>query len=200
MKYAKMLGLLAIVAAAVMAFAGSASATELTNSASGTKVAKGDTIHAENESNTVLDGTVNITCKKSTVDGTVSNAGGASATVEGSISSLTFTECGANTVTVSTGGELILHAIGSGNGTLTSSKAKVTVLTHNILGTVHCIYTTGATHIGTLTGSNNLGGNTATLHIDSAAIPQESTDFGCGNDAEWTGDYLVDSPMYLSVD
>jgi len=202
MKYAKMLGLLAVAAAALMAFAATASATTGTDSAGGSPVEVGDTIHATNVGEAVLDGTVNIKCKKSTVIGTVGSAGSATTTLSGNISTLTFEECGANTVTVLNKGSLEAHTFGAtadGNGTLTSTGAEVTVLTHNILGTVHCEYVTSETDVGKLDGSNNTGGK-ATLTVDSVPIPRRSTDFGCGSTSEWTAEYTVATPAYLAID
>jgi len=229
MKYAKMLGLLAVAAMALMAFASSASATtgtkHIINANKETEtvpVAVGDTIHATNVGEAILDGTVNIKCKKSTVSGTVSNAGSATETLSGNISTLTFEECGANTVTVLNKGSLSVHTHwkvvidkpgtgeeqktepeccepADGNGTLTSTGAEVTVLTHNILGTVHCEYVTNETDVGTVDGSNNTG-KTATLTVDSTPIPRRSTDFGCGSTSEWTAEYTVSTPDYLAID
>lgn len=215
MKYVKMLGLLAVAAAALMAFAGTASATELTN-AQGDKLGVGTEIHAESEGATSLTGTITITCQKSTVEGEVTNAGGAGITVSGHVSTLTFTECGNHTVTVKNAGSLEIHtefeetgdpktshetAAATGNGTLTSTDAEVTVLLHSfLLGTVHCIYKTNETDIGTLTGSKNVAGKTATLDINSVSIPRVTTDSACGNHSTWEGSYSVTNPDYLDVD
>ena len=200
MRHAKMLGLLTVAAAALMAFAATASATTGTDSAGGSLVEVGDTIHATNVGNTVLDGTINVTCKKSTVKDKTD--GNHEATLEGTVETLTFEECGANTVTVVNKGTLAIHTFGAsadGNGTLTSSGAEVTVQTHNILGTVHCIYVTSATDVGKLDGSNSTGG-TATITVDSVPIPRKSTDFGCGSTSEWTAEYTVSTPDYLAID
>lgn len=206
MKYVKILGVLAIAAASFMAFAGSASAATLTSPKG---VHYTGTIHAESSGATTLDGTINITCQKSTVHGHVTNPGGThggtTTTVEGNITSLTFTECGNHTVTVVTPGTLTVHSIGGGTGTVTSHGAKVTVLTHSLfLGTRHCIYVTDGTHVGTFTESNHPNGTgshtTATIHIGSAPIEQEATDGLCGNDALWTGTYTVTTPDHLYLD
>jgi hypothetical protein len=219
MKYAKILGLLAMAAAALMAFAGSALATTLTSPAN-TTLGVGAKIHATNVGNAVLDGPVGVTCKKSTVEGEVTGAGSASTTVKGSITTLTFEECGTATVNVINKGtleahtdtttirhtepvettDLGTHTVANGNGSLTSSGALVTVLTHNILGTTHCEYETNATYIGTVDGSKNTGG-TATLTVSSAEIPVVETDFGCGfQPVTWTAEYTVTTPDYLDVD
>src|SRR6185295_15020199 len=164
MKYVKMLGLLAVAAAALMAFAGTASATTVTSSTGSTP-----TIHADSEGATTLHGVVDVTCNASTVQGTVSQHG-TGVTVKGNISTLTFTSCGSNDVTVNTPGSLEVHAINpTGNGTLTSSGAQITIQVTS-LG-ISCVFTTNNTHIGTYTSAANNGG-VPTMHIDSASIPR----------------------------
>jgi len=194
MKYVKMLGLLAVAAAALMAFAGSASASSLT-SPTGTTLGKGTIIRASS-TNSSLTGTINISCKKSEVEGEVTNAGGAGVTVEGTVTKLTFEECDPHTVTVIKKGTLSLHVNETNMGTLTSSGAEVTVLTHSVfLGTIHCIYKTNNTPIGTVTG-----GEPATLHATSQSLERISTDFGCGEHSTWNGDYTINSPNPLHLD
>jgi hypothetical protein len=194
MKHVKMLGLAVVAAMALMAFAGSASATVLTSPA-GTQY-KGE-INASAEPGTSLllkAGFANITCTQSTVAGTPTNFGGAAATVSGPLSTLTFSSCNA-TVTVLKKGTLEIHAIGTGpNGTLTSSGAEVTVAT----GGVSCTYGTTNTDIGTLTGSKNLGVKTATMDI-SANLTKTAGGFLCASPAAWEGAYVVTKPDYLDV-
>jgi hypothetical protein len=191
MKYAKMLGLLAVAAAALMAFAGTASATVLT-SPSGTTYTS--TIKAESEGATSLDGAfTTVTCNKSTVEGKVESHG-AAVTAGGKISSLTFTECNYPT-TVKAAGSLEIHGLGSSNGTLTSSGASIEIATS--VGT--CVFTTTNTDVGTLTGSTTTGGN-ATLDIASAKIPRTGGNFLCGSSGTWTGAYKVTTPATLIVD
>ena len=75
MKYAKMLGLLAVAAAALMAFAGVASATTLT-SPSGTTYTS--TIKATSEGTTTLHNSslgIAVSCEESTVEGKVEKHG-----------------------------------------------------------------------------------------------------------------------------
>ena len=200
MKYVKMLGLLAVAAAALMAFAGSASATELTGPAG--KLGVGSVIKATS-TNSKLTGSVEVACKHSSVEGKITNAGGAGVTVEGSIekTKLTFTECNGDTVEVLNGGTLIVHTQNpenNGNGIVTSTGAEVTIQLHRIvLGfpvTTHCIYVTNATDIGHLTG-----GTPAVLDINSSPIPRKATDGACGESSIWTGNYTVTSPTTLIV-
>lgn len=202
MKYLKILGLAAIAAAALMAFAGSASATTLTSPAN---TQYSGSISSVNEKTVILHPPFgDIECKKSTVEGSITNAGGAESTVsgnikeEGSVHGLTFSECNA-TVTVIKSGSLEVHtqeANNNHNGTVTSTGTEVTV---ELLGT-HCIFATSGTDIGTLTGSSNTGSN-ATFDI-SATIPRTEGRSGafCGTSAQWTGSYKVTSPTFLDVD
>ena len=198
MKYAKMLGL-AVCAAALMAFvvAGTASATTLTGS--GGTLGAGTTIESAAEGTTTLHPPIgDITCEESTVAGKTENAGGASETVKGAISTLTFSKCNAEVVVLEPG-SLEIHtktASADNNGTLTSSGAKVTV---TFLG-FHCIFSTSGTDIGTVTGSATTGGK-ATLDIE-ATIPRTGGRSGafCGSTAQWTGSYSVSNPSTLNID
>jgi hypothetical protein len=189
MKYAKMLGLLAIAAAALMAFAASASADTVTSNTGATPI-----IEATSEGATSLDGTVEVTCQHSYVKGTVTTHG-AGKSVGGHISTLTFTQCGDDHVTVKQAGSLTAHAVApTGNATLTSTGAEVTIEADTIFGNVHCVYTTNNTHIGTLTAGAN-----PTMHIDSAQIPRTGGSFLCGSSGEWTGAYNVLHPKDIQV-
>lgn len=190
MKHVKMLGLLAVAAAALMAFAGTASATTLTSSGS----TYTSTIEAESEGKTTLHGPfTSVTCEESKVKGTVETHG-AGVTAGGAVSSLTFSKCNFP-VTVKKAGSLQVHATEGGNGTLTSSGAEITIET----SIASCIFTTKAegTDVGTLTG--NASGN-ATLDINSAAIPRTGHSIFCGSSGTWTGSYKVTTPGNLTVD
>jgi len=203
MRYAKQLGLIAIAIVGSMVFAATASAaTKGTDSAGGSTVEVLDTIHASSSADTELDGTINVTCKKSTIGGVVTNSGSGITITTVAVETLTLEECGSNTVAVVRKGTLDVETDGAqsdGNGEFRSYNAEITVLTHNILGTVHCIYVTNGTDIGKLDGSNNTGG-TATLTVDSVPIPRTSTDFGCGSTSELTAEYTVSTPDYLAID
>jgi len=198
--YAKILGLIAIAVAALMVSAGSASATTGTDSAEGSPVETGDPFHAVSEGSTTLDGTVNITCKSSTVQGDIESPGSPTTTLQAKLTIFTFEECGNTTITIVNTGTMEIHTdtpeVDDGNGILTSTGVEVTVLTHNVLGTVHCLYVTEETSVGTLTGSST---GTATLDIGSSGIQRLATDFGCGNSSVWTGSYAVTAPDYLYI-
>ncbi|HEX5525562.1 MAG TPA: hypothetical protein VFX44_00015 [Solirubrobacterales bacterium] len=215
MKYLKILGLAAIAAAALMAFAGSASATTLTcTEPAGTKVTcpKGTLIESSSEGHAVLDNEAlgNVECN-SKVAGKTSNAGSSTETVSGNIETLTFENCTSAVVVVLAKGTLEIHTeytkeadghetqktASTNNGTLTSTGAEVTVEKFGF----HCIFKTNGTDLGTVTGSSNKGGATATLDI-SARIPRTGGRSGifCGESSPWTGSYIVNKPDWMDVD
>jgi len=200
MKYVRILGLLAVAASALMAFASTASAATLTSPTGTTYTG---TITATS-THTVLHGSfTDVTCTHSHMEGTVAKHG-ASTTVSGPISTLTFT--GGCNVTVKKAGSLELHAIKSTTphetcasgtyctGTLTSSGAEVVV--HTSVG--ECVFTTSNTSLGTVTPTNDTGG-AAIFHI-AATIPRTGGSFLCGASGIWTGTYTVSTPSTLWID
>jgi hypothetical protein len=202
MKYVKMLGLAAVAAAALMAFVGAstASATVLcanngSTTACSSKYAAGTAIKAENEGTATLTTSFkNIECTGSNVEGTTSNTGKSGEAVSGSVSSLTFTGCNCEVKVLKTGSLSVTWISGTDNGTLKSSGAEVTANCSTIFGTVHCIYATSSTDLGTLTG-----GTTAKMDISSADIPRLTTNALCDESANWDATYKVTSPDSLFV-
>jgi hypothetical protein len=194
MKHLKILGFAAIAAAALMAFAGTASATTLTSPA-GTVVKTGSTIHAEALGHAVLDPPFGkIECYSTFVAGTLNESG---ESINAGISPFYLDNCtNGALVQVIRRGTLSISSLGNGNGSVTSNGAEWTV---ELLGT-HCVFSTNNTAIGTLTGSGNTGTN-ATLDI-SATIPRTGGRSGafCGSTAAWTGTYDFTAPAPLFVD
>ncbi|HEU4739665.1 MAG TPA: hypothetical protein VFS54_11395 [Solirubrobacterales bacterium] len=189
MKYVKILGLLAVAAAALMAFAGTAMATSVTTTTGG--AAATPTIHAVNEGGHVVlaNSIANIECA-STSEGKVETHG-AGVPASGKLSSLSFTGCTNSWhVTVTAPGTLSVTWSSGHNGTAVSNEAKVTTTR---LG-VTCNYETKNTAIGTVTG-----GATATLDI-SASIPIAAGSSGlCGSgNAKWSGSYVTTSALYVA--
>lgn len=188
MKYTKMLGLIAVAAATLMAFCGTASAT-LTEAPSD-PVDSDDLFHASSEGAVSLTGSINVTCQKSTIDGGFATNN----IIE--VDVLTFEECGNHTVTTVLKGLLSVDS----NGLLKSEGMLVTVLLHSaLLGTLHCLYETNQTYVGEFTDRFDTGG-TATLDIPSKTIPRVVTDAGCGEHSTWEGSYKVEIPDYLVND
>jgi hypothetical protein len=191
MKYVKMLGLLAVAAAALMAFAGTASATVVTSPAG---TAYTGTIKATS-TNTALHGPfTTVACEHSVVEGKVEKQGADPITASGKISYLDFTNCN-YPVKVLKYGSLEVHTDPSGvagDGTLTSTGAEVTIET----SIANCLFTTESTDIGTVDGSNT---GHAVFNI-SASIPRTGHSFFCGSSGTWTGNYTVISPSTLYID
>ncbi|MFL5898193.1 MAG: hypothetical protein ACJ76D_06970 [Solirubrobacterales bacterium] len=201
MKYLKMLGLAAIAAAGLMAFlgAGTASATVLcetnvtTNCGAGWDVAVGKTIDFSAEETVKLTGPFGITiasCTTSTVEGEVTNTGGATATTVGSIKKLTFEGCNRPVTTnAATLGTLEIHnSSGTDNGTVTSNDTTVTIHKLAEIGFPEtCSYLTNNTSIGTLTGKVEAGVVKAATFDIAATIPTETS--GCVN-GTWEGKYI----------
>ena len=195
MRNVRIFGLLAIIAGALMALAGSASATSIT-SPTGTALATGSSIHMESEEGAVPgtkkvllhNDVADIECE-STLSATYSHTSAGRPT--GNIDSLSFTNCGSWAVTVNALGRLEVHDDGGYNGTVTSYGTKVTASGFGI----NCVYETNAatgTDIGTITG-----GSPATLDI-IASIPRVGGSFLCGpGNAGWTGNYVTTNAYYI---
>jgi hypothetical protein len=187
MKYVKILGLLAVAAAALMAFAGVASADQVSTSTGG--AAATPTVHATSVGHAILHNPIaKIECN-STVEGKVESHG-AGKVVKGKITKLTFEPCTNSWhVTPILNGELELEATSNYNGNVYSVGTTVETTRFGIT----CLYaTTTTTKIGTFTG-----GLDAKLDIE-ANIPFHGGSSFCGSTATaWTGTYTVNTPAGL---
>jgi hypothetical protein len=203
MKYVKILGLAAVAAMALMAFAGAgtASASTLCQTTVDSCPAAWDypTGTAISASLTSASATLEVsgltedTCTTSAVAGTTSNTGSSSETVEGAIGTLTFTNC-TNTTKVLAKGNLEVHADGGhGAGILTGKGNRVTVVA---FGFISCVANTGTgTNLGTIDEPANATSD-AVVTVN-ATIPLEGA--GCPANAQWTATYTVTSPTPLYV-
>ena len=199
MKYLKILAVAAVAAAAMMAVAGSASATVLTETIGGvdTQVPVNAELtgHLEAGTEATLKSSFigEVKCSVSTIAGKVTNAGGATETVQGEITELTFTSCN-GTVTVLKKGTLEVHTEGAsanGNGTLTSNGAEVTVE----LAGLHCIFTTSNTDVGQVKGTHS---GSVEAKAESTPIPRTGGRSGafCGSSATWRAAYTITHIVY----
>jgi len=205
MRYARRAaGAACLAVAAMLAIAGIAGASTLTQAPPFT-----GTVKAESEGAISMQGTIDIECQKSTVEWSVEEHGTSVAT-GGPLGTFTLEECGQDTVTVFNRGRFELHATSGGNGTMTWSNAEFTVQRHtSIFGfplTTHCIYKPEETDLGTFTGSATTK-ETARLDIwnpsaseSGLQIPLKATDSGCGEIALLKGSYTFTSPDYLVVE
>ncbi|MGN6276246.1 MAG: hypothetical protein ACTHNP_10010 [Solirubrobacterales bacterium] len=200
MKYAKLIGLAAIAAMALMAFAGAgtASATRLCKAAektcsSANTYPKGTEIVAslEKETTAILRNTESSivdTCTGSETKGKTENESGTS--VSGPISSLTFTGCSNPTSVLKNGSLSVTNISGTNNGTVTAKESEVTI---SVFGTTCTFGAGGGTTLGTLTG-----GAMATMDI-KAVVNLVAGSFLCPKTAVWEAKYTVTKPEPLFV-
>ena len=204
MKYLKILGLVALAAAALAALVGAnASATVLckvqeTPCSEANEYPKGTTadgslgessaIFTDTSGNTVL-----ITCTGGTVKGELEFSGSKTETPRGKGTSANVFWSGCTT-TMDTiaGGEVEIHNIaGTHNGTVILKSFKTTL---TVLG-VSCIYGYGAgTDIGVLTG-----GTKPTLDINAVLNEEEPKKFLCPDTAKGQATGILTEPAELPV-
>jgi hypothetical protein len=192
MKLTTILGFSAAATLALMAFAGTASATTLEKG--GVTQSGSIAIEATLKSGTsaLLTDTFGFfgnTCTNSTVAGSTSTKTGPA--VEGPISTLSWgsaaTPCKEGNPTVHSKGGLAVERIGTTtNGTVESWLAEVTV--PSALGLLTCTTSVFGTDLGTLTGVK--AGN-ATMDVNAV--------LACGIDMKWTATYTVTGPVGLGV-
>jgi hypothetical protein len=213
MKYVKTLGLAAVMAMALMAFAGATTAsatvlcgvepTEGSPATKGTVCPAGQAYGSGTQVHVVLKpGTIGrftttfktIECEETTATGATSNEGSASETVQGTVEVLTLGKCNCEVKVLKKGTMEVHWNADSFNGTLTSSGAELTVICSTILGNIHCIYVTENTNNGTLTG-----GSPAFADVQEAEIPRLVTSGFCAEKAKWDATYEVTSPTPLYV-
>jgi len=183
MRYLKTLTMLVVTAAALTAFAGTASATIT----SGGSAYTGEIVATS--TNSELDGTIDVRCDHSSLAG--STTAGATTFA---VTSLTFSECTADTYTAIKNGSLRFDS----NGTIFWEGTELTVQLHRVVFgfpiTTHCIYATSGTDIATLAEG------TDQINLIGTNIPQKATDSGCGSNAQWTGSYTIVKPGALTID
>jgi hypothetical protein len=199
MKYMKMLGLLAMAAAALMAFAGTASATELYSGATTQKAGTVLDFSLKSGTSTILketsppngEGETIDTCTNSTIQGKITNAGSSTTTMTGENTSITWGGCTFPTTTTKLG-KFQLHWTSGVNGTVASDQEIAVTINTIFFGS--CIYAaTAGTSLGTLTG-----GNPATFHAN-ATVERFGESIICPKTAIWTGTYVTTSPAQMEV-
>jgi hypothetical protein len=135
-------------------------------------------------------------CSGSTVRGSITNAGGASATVSGNISELTWTGCTFPTTTTIKGG-LEVHQIGSSTEGTVTSNAEIGV-TINTIFFGSCVYgVKSATDLGKITSFSS---GTAEFHANAVAVKLSGSNFACPETSKWTGTYVSTTPDNLRVE
>lgn len=190
MNYVKMLGLLAIAAAALMTFAGTAPATTVTSSTGSTP-----TIHALSVGHVTTHNAIATLSCNSTITFTIEHHG-TGVTAAGKVATWSFTNCTNGTVhtdaqgMIATPGSLEIHATSNtGNATVTSTGAKIT---KTMFG-VECGYTTNSTDLGEI-----IGGEHAVFKVNGS-IPRTHGSVFCGSSGNLTGEYKFTHPTDLTI-
>lgn len=191
MKYMKMLGLAAVAAMGLMAFAGSASATELYNGATTLKSGTVLDFSLKTGTSALLTetgGSTLDTCTGGTVKGKITNAGSSTTTVTGENTSITWSGCTFTTDTVTLGKLEAHHVTGTTNATLTAdSEIGVTI---NTVFFGSCVYGVLAnTDLGLVTG-----GNPATFTANAVAKKLSGSAFACPETSKWVATYVSTEP------
>jgi len=185
MKHVKILGLLVMAAASLMAFASSASANPVLTSTAGVEYT--GTIDASIEGSALLKAGIEDTCTSSTAKGPVLTNNTEHA--KGELTTLSWGGCTQDTTTINPGTLTI-----DDNGTVFSESSRVEVKVTS-LG-ITCFYgaETGKVDIGKLTF-----GAPATLDINTTELQREvgSNTFFCASTGTWTGNYKVTEPSSL---
>lgn len=195
MMHSKMFGgLLAVAATALMVFAATASATQVTAPAGTLYTGH---VEAINEGSITISGTATVHCNSSLITGTVT-AHGSNVTASGPVTALTFTNCDQHVVVKATG-TFEAHATSGGNGTLTSNKATVTIEFTTIFGNIHCNLETRDTDVGDFTAAPSSTSH-ATIHLNKQIPVEVGSVFLCGSSATLTGSYKVQTPTGLRLD
>jgi len=189
MKNLKMLGLVVMAAASMMAFAGSASAATFT-SPTGTEYT--GAVDATLEGSALLKaGFAEDTCTESTAAGEITTNNDTHAA--GPFTIIAFVKCSLTTHVLSSTGTL---TIAKSNTAVSGTGVEVTV---SALGT-SCVYGLGAgTALGTATNTSVGGVDKVTLAI-KASLSKISGGFACANPASWTANYIVTTPTSSFVD
>jgi hypothetical protein len=188
MRYLKMLGLIGMAAAALMAFAGSASAQTFTAPA-GTEYTGGWKLSLEGSIKWSL-GFAEITCTGGSATGSFTTNNNTE--VSGSITSWSFSSCkeGQTVDTLNNNGTLTIlkstHAV-SGTGT------EVTFA----VGGVSCVYSLGSTSTPLGTASNTESGVTFTVH---ATLKVTMGGFLCANPGTVQASFRLTTPLSSVLD
>jgi len=158
---------------------------------------KGDRVGTEikaslSGTSTITTSFLNINCGKSSLTAKVTST---NERIKARVEALTYEECNCE-VKVLGKGTLELEPIASTtNAKIKSTGTEVTTNCSTIFGTVHCIYSTSATELGTLTG-----GNPATTDTEGLNLPRLSTSAICAEKANWDVKYEVTSPKPLYIE
>ncbi|MGN6203261.1 MAG: hypothetical protein ACTHNY_12785 [Solirubrobacterales bacterium] len=185
MKHVKMLGLLIVAAASLMAFASSASAAPVLTGPNGEEYT--GTIDASLKGTATLKAGIEDTCTESTVHGTVTTNNTTHAA--GNITTLSFNKCTKHTTVLASGSLTI-----GDDGTVTAFNNEVTV-NDTALG-ISCVYGGGST--GTAIGKL-IPGVGWHVTVETTKLKKITGSFFCASEGTWTGTYVGTTPSSLTI-
>jgi hypothetical protein len=204
MKHVKILGVVAVAAMAMMAFAASsASATALYNGA--TKLVVGATVDFSNVGTAKLTNTAGTEvldeCTGSTVQGSLTNAGGAGVAVQGNISTLSWTGCSFPTSTDNFGGLEVIAILDKEGKATTEGTIKANAeigVTINPFFFGVCKYGVNkGEHLGVVKSAST---GTATFTANATANKLIGSNVACPETTKWTATYTSTTPDQLRVE
>lgn len=195
MKYLKTLGLAAVAAMALAAFAGAGTASATTVCTAGTTLSpclSGQTPYSgkivgklKAGTEAVLAGNLNVKCKESVVSGTTNSSG------EGKIESATFTNCTTCPKVTSLTPWNAKAVTGTApNGTMLVENPVVHL--ENCFGFAKCTASAKSVTLDVIGGSP--------AKIIASNEPLTISGFGCGSSGTWTAEYEVTSPSSLYLE
>jgi hypothetical protein len=203
MNYVKLVGLVAVAAAALTATfgTGAAAATEIykyTTPGSNDTLGVGTEIEVSLQPQTSAllkdtAGSTNDTCTSASGKGAIENSGGVASHPSGKWSSVAFSGCTHTTDTIAAGVLEVKNIPGTTNGTIISRETRATLFS-TVFG-ISCIANTGAgVNLGTVTGASS-SVNQATVDVN-AVIPMGAF---CG-DSTVTATGIVTNPVGLIIE
>ncbi|MGN6274569.1 MAG: hypothetical protein ACTHNP_01400 [Solirubrobacterales bacterium] len=196
----KILGLAAIVAAALTALAGAgtAGATVFCPTTSTPCQSKpyevGTAVDANLSNKAIIEnilGEALVQCTEGTLKGKLAHEGSGTETVLGTVESLTWGKCNAAIATVAEGFYEVHSIVNTDNGTVTGGNTEVTF---DILTNISCTYSVEREDLGTLKG-----GAPATLDIN-ADLTKTGGGNLCPGFVFWTAEYKFAEPLPLYVE
>jgi hypothetical protein len=203
MRYLKMLALVAMATAGLMAFVGASSASagvlcKTETDPCNNRVKKNETVSSQTQTGKaafINTGLKNIECEKSTLAGEVTKEGGKGEVPEVAVQTLSFTNCKCEVMVLKKGTYYMSHIAGTFDGRPFGTGQEIATQCVILGVQVKCVYSTNNTLLGELQK-----GNPAVIELNAKLqLVPASSEPGCEETATWTGFYEVTTPKPLYV-
>jgi hypothetical protein len=204
MKHLKLLGLVVVASAALMAFVGASTASagilcknysEPCNSI----LKKGETLSSQLAAKKKA--RINITfavveCNKSTLAGKVAKQGAKGEVPEVTVETLSFTECNCEVFVLKDGTYYVSTIPETGNGMAIGTGQEFVTQCNTIFGKLKCTWVTNNTPLGEVEG-----GSPALIDVFNAdpLLNEAASNPLCEEEAFWYGEYEITNPNALFV-